>query len=213
MRSRFKHSGILFSWIIRIVCRTLWVDLTDHAGVARPDRREPVICAFWHDRIFMLPWIRKTWCENMPCIVLSSASRDGQIITDVCSQFGLEAARGSSSKPEKGLNAVIELATKMKAGFDVGITPDGPRGPRHTINPGLLKLAQITGKGILPVHIQFEKYWQLKTWDRFIVPKPFSHVHVTLDKLITIPRGLDKAEFEEHRQNLEDQMRAAAEPA
>lgn len=212
MRIRFKHAGILFSWLIRSLCRTLKIEINDQADILKSGPREPVIWAFWHNQMFMLPWIKEKWAGNVPAIILSSPSDDGQIVADICAQFGMEAARGSSSKPYKGMSALIMLATKLKAGFDVGITPDGPRGPCHRVNPGVLKLAQLTGRLIMPVHVQFENFWRLRTWDRFIVPKPFSRVLVTMATLIAIPRELDEEGFEQHRQGLEALMRAAAEP-
>lgn len=211
MRIRPKHTGLVFSWAIRAICRTLWMEITDRAGVLSTGLKAPVICAFWHNRIFMLPWIYTRLSRNIPCVILSSPSRDGQVITDICEQFGLEIVRGSSSKPEKGMNALIELVAKVRNGYSVGITPDGPRGPCYHLNPGVLKLAQVTGASILPVHIRFERYWQFNTWDRFMLPKPFSCVDITLDDLVTVPRHMDEADFEQKRQSLEDIMRKGAE--
>ena len=210
MRIRFKHTGLLISWIIRGICRTLRLEITDHAGLISPGLTTPVLWTGWHNRMFMLPWMYQRWSGQMPCIILCSASSDGQIIADTCAQFNLEAARGSSSRPEKGMSALIKLATRVKAGYNVGITPDGPRGPCYHLHPGVLKLAQLTGASIMPVHIQFEKFWQLKTWDRFILPKPFSRVLITFDDLVAIPRMLDEADFEQKRQTVEALMRSGA---
>ena len=210
MRIRFQHTGLVFSWLIRGICRTLRMEVVDHAGILRPEPQAPVIWTFWHNRIFMLPWLYERFSGHIPCIILSSPSNDGQIIADMCEQFSLEAARGSSSKPEKGMSALIKLATKMKAGYSVGITPDGPRGPCYQLNPGVLKLAQLTGTAIMPVHLQFESVWQFKTWDRFMVPKPFSRVRVVFDERMIIPRHLNEAEFETQRLAVEKVLQSGA---
>lgn len=210
MRINSKYTGLVISWIIRGVCRTLRLEITDDAGLITPGIARPVLWTGWHNRMFMLPWMYQRWSGHMPCIILSSPSSDGQIIADTCAQFRLEAARGSSSRPEKGMSALIKLAAKVKAGYNVGITPDGPRGPCYHLNPGVLKLAQLTGAPIMPVHIRFEKCWQFKTWDHFILPMPFSRVRVTFDELVTIPRELDEADFEQMRLSVQGIMRSGA---
>ena len=95
--------------------------------------------------MFLIPWLHHEWFANVPGTILTSPSGDGQIIADVCEAFGIEAERGSSSKPEKGMSALIALAAKAREGYEIGITPDGPRGPLHRVQPGIVKLAQLTG--------------------------------------------------------------------
>jgi hypothetical protein len=210
MRIRFKHTGLVVSWLLRGVGASLRYEVIDRAGLLQAKPRETLIWAFWHNRMFLIPYIHQRWFPDIPGCILSSPSGDGQIIADVCAQFDLEAARGSSSKPEKGMSALIKLAEKVKAGYDVGITPDGPRGPCYQMNPGLLKLAQLTGARIMPAHVQYEKWWEFKTWDRFQFPKPFSKVRIILDDPMSIPRRMDEAVFEQCRTELEAKLRAGA---
>jgi len=209
-RIRFQHTGLVLSWLLRGIGASLRYEVIDRAGLLKAQPREALIWVFWHNRMFLVPYLHQRWFPDIPGCILSSPSGDGKIIADVCEQFDLEAARGSSSKPEKGMSALIKLAEKVKAGYDIGITPDGPRGPCYQLNPGPLKLAQLTGARIMPAHVQYESCWEFKTWDRFQLPKPFSKVRIILDDPISIPRRLDEAQFEQHRRQIESVLRAGA---
>jgi Kdo2-lipid IVA 3' secondary acyltransferase len=207
MKLRFRHSGRVLSWLLRGIAATLTIEVTDHAGILHSQPRKPLIWAFWHNRLFLVPYIKESWQPHIPGCILTSPSADGQLIADYCAEFGLEAARGSSSKPEKGMSALIKLADKLKSGWDVGITPDGPRGPCYVLGPGVLKLAQLTGCAIMPLHVHYHSAWQFPTWDKFMLPKPFSTVQITLGTVSEIPRKMAEAEFSERLKELQENMR------
>jgi lysophospholipid acyltransferase (LPLAT)-like uncharacterized protein len=156
--------------------------------------------------MFLIPYVHERWFPHIPGCILSSPSGDGQVIADVCEAFGLEAARGSSSKPDKGMSALIRLAEKVKAGYDVGITPDGPRGPLYELHPGILKLAQLTGARIMPTHVSYEAKVEFSTWDRFQLPLPWSKVRIILDEPVALPRRLGEVEFEQARLTLQARL-------
>lgn len=207
VKIRFQHTGRVVSWLLRGIGASLRYEVDDRAGILTSTAvREPLIWAFWHNRMFLIPYIHQRWFPHIPGCILSSPSGDGQIIADVCAAFGLEAARGSSSKPDKGMSALIRLAEKVKAGYDVGITPDGPRGPVYQLHPGILKLAQLTGARIMPCHVEYDACWEFGTWDRFQLPKPFTTARFTLDEPFSIPRKMDEAAFEARRAALEAQL-------
>lgn len=208
MKIRFQHTGKIASWLIRGIAETLTLEVIDHAKILRSRIRPPLIWTFWHNRMFLIPYLHELWLPDVPGCILSSPSGDGQIIADACAAFRLEAVRGSSSR--KGMSALITLAEKVKAGYDVGITPDGPRGPCYHLNPGPLKLAQLTGALILPIHVHYDEAWEFKTWDRFQLPKPFSKARIILDHPVEIPRKLDDAAFEQMRLSIEQTMQAGA---
>ena len=115
--------------------------------------------------------------------------------------FGIDAVRGSSSRG--GIKALLSLKKWINNGYDVAITPDGPRGPRYVLAPGLILLAQKTQAGILPVRVEYSSFWRLKSWDQFQIPKPFSKVIIIFEPLQTIETGLDEAGFEEARARVE----------
>jgi Kdo2-lipid IVA 3' secondary acyltransferase len=191
--------------LMRGIGATLRFEVVDNAGAFVPSR-PGWIWAFWHNRMFVIPYIHDRWFAHIPGAILTSPSGDGQIIADVCATFGFEAARGSSSKPQKGLGALIMMAEKVKEGRDVGITPDGPRGPKYQLQPGIIKLAQLTGGGIVPVRVEYSRALRFKTWDGFMLPLPFSRVKITFEPVQTVPRKMTEEEFEDRRLRLEGAM-------
>jgi Kdo2-lipid IVA 3' secondary acyltransferase len=94
----------------------------------------------------------------------------------------------------------------VREGYDIGITPDGPRGPKYKIQPGIIKLAQLTGAAIMPVHIRYSRAIHFKTWDGFMLPLPFAKVTIIFDTPRTVPRRMTDAEFEQHRAEIERVM-------
>lgn len=202
---RIKNLGRWVAWLIRGIGCTLRYEVEDRAG-AFDTARPGWIWAFWHNRMFLIPYVHERWFAHIPGAILSSPSGDGQIIADVCATFGFEAARGSSSKPQKGLGALIMMAEKVAEGRDVGITPDGPRGPMYELQPGIIKLAQLTGGTIVPVRVEYSHALRFKTWDQFLLPLPFSRVKFVFEPVVTVPRRMNEAEFEQHRLRLQAAM-------
>lgn len=202
---RIKNIGKAIALLMRGIGATLRFEAVDHAG-AFNTARTGWIWAFWHNRMFVIPYIHEKWFAHIPGAILSSPSGDGQIIADVCATFGFEAARGSSSKPQKGLGALIMMAEKVKEGRDIGITPDGPRGPIYQLQPGIIKLGQLTGGTIVPVRVEYSHAIRFKTWDQFLLPLPFSKVRVIFEPTLTVPRKMTEEEFEEQRLKLETAM-------
>lgn len=139
-------------------------------------------------------------------VVLTSASHDGAALAAVARVLGLEAVRGSSSR--RGSAALREMVRAVGKGLDVTVTPDGPRGPRYRMSPGLIKLAQITRSPVMGVHVHYSRAIRLKTWDRFVVPLPFSRLTIIFDELLDVPRQLDDDAFESKRVEAENMMRA-----
>ena len=190
---------------MRGIGATLTFEVVDQAG-AFDAKRRGVIWSFWHNRMFLIPWLHDRWFAHVPGTILTSPSGDGQIIADVCESFGIEAERGSSSKPQQGMSALIALTSKVREGYDVGITPDGPRGPCFSLQPGIVKLAQLSGGVIMPVHVNYSRSIKFKTWDRFELPWPFAHVRITFAPPVTVPRRVSEEGFEEIRAALEKAM-------
>jgi lysophospholipid acyltransferase (LPLAT)-like uncharacterized protein len=196
--------GTLAGWVMRLLATTLRLEIRDHCGISNdPITIQPAIYILWHNRFFVVPPAWNRICLGLrKTVALTSASKDGAMVAAAMAVFGLDSIRGSSSR--RAVAALVGLKRALKDGFDVCLTPDGPRGPRYKVQPGFLKLAESTGAPIIPIHLQFSNAWRLKTWDRFVIPKPFSRVIVTFDKPITIPRGLDDAAFESERLKLEN---------
>jgi hypothetical protein len=159
----------------------------------KPDH-PPVIHAFWHNRMFLAAPFYERYCRGRTSYVFISRSRDGQFITDIAAYFGVRAVRGSSSR--HGMSAALAALRKSSdARTDIVITPDGPRGPRYQVQPGVLRLAQATGRPIVAVDIQLGWKIELKSWDRFQIPLPFSRCHVVLSEPIHVPPEANEEEL------------------
>lgn len=200
---RLQHPGRPVAWLIRCVASTLDVRSQNTAGydVAA---HGAVLWTFWHNRMFLVPWIYEALAARRPGFALTSPSGDGSVIADVCARFGVRAIRGSSSR--RGMQAMREMAAIAGQGHAIAITPDGPRGPKYRLNPGLIKLAQLTGAPVMPVHIRFARAVRLPTWDAFLLPVPFSRVEIELGAWHRVPRESTEEECEAARLELERVM-------
>lgn len=203
--------GTLAGWLMRAWCATLRVEIEDRCGIGRAGSFEgPVIYGLWHNRIFCVPSAWRRLCgRSRETVVLTSASHDGAMLARAVGVFGLGAVRGSSSR--RGVAALVALRKTLREGRDVCVTPDGPRGPRYVLQPGLVKLAEASGAPVVPIHVGFTSAWRLKSWDRFGLPKPFSRVRVIFDEALAVPGGLSESEFATWRDRIESVLRAGVE--
>lgn len=150
--------------------------------------KEPFIVAFWHGELLMQPFLYKKVRGNHPIAVMISEHFDGELIARTIKYFGFAAIRGSSKKG--GAKVLIQALKKLKAGCDVAITPDGPRGPRYSVAPGIVGLSQKSNAYIVPFSYTASAFWELKSWDRFIIPKPFCTIIFSVGKPLRVD-GLD----------------------
>jgi lysophospholipid acyltransferase (LPLAT)-like uncharacterized protein len=152
-------------------------------------RDVPVAFVVWHNRLFLTPEIFRRYRGGRPLVALISASGDGAWLTAFFSLVGMRAARGSSSR--LGREAATALVEAQRAGYDIGITPDGPRGPCYDLKPGVVIVPRRTNAPLLLIGGEFTAAWQLKSWDRFYLPKPFSRVRLHCE-LITSHQLADR---------------------
>ena len=135
--------------------------------------------------------------RNRGIVVLTSQNRDGEYIARVIQRFGYGAARGSSTRGSHG--ATIDALRALKSGKDVGLTMDGPRGPRYVAKKGAAFIARKSGNPVVPFNISVEKKWVMRSWDHFQIPRPFSRAIV----LIGDPIYVDAASTREEIQAIE----------
>jgi lysophospholipid acyltransferase (LPLAT)-like uncharacterized protein len=196
-------------YLLQVWARTLRYKVEDQAEVVHKPVTKNYIGCLWHNRLLVLPFILRRFTPNRRGAALISASRDGDLLTDAIRRFGFEVIRGSSSK--MGASALLQLSEVLDKGGDVVITPDGPRGPVYELGPGPIFLAQKTGASVLPINLEYSSCWRFKSWDRFILPRPFSKVRVTFGEPQQIPNTASDADFEMERQRLQNRMMALVE--
>ncbi len=135
-------------------------------------RNERFILSFWHRRLFMMPLAYPFLRKDRGVAILSSDSKDGERSAATWRWFGIHAVRGTAS--DDGAKALVRMIQAVKKGWDFGITPDGPRGPLMELKPGTIALARKTGAWIVPVTLAFDHSFELRTWDRMVIPFPFA---------------------------------------
>jgi len=200
---RQRLAGRVLTVFIKLLGLTLHCRLEDPHGLAQTT--QPVIWIFWHNCLIAAPLNKVRFSGRAPASALASASKDGAVIESMITSFGVKTVRGSSSR--RGVAALIALKKALKAGQQLFVTPDGPRGPRYHLQAGVVKLAQSSGAPIIPVRFTHSSSWRLKSWDRFHVPKPFSRITIHLDEMIKVPAKLDENTFESYRSKVEDTLR------
>jgi len=189
--------------------RTVRYEIDDRAGIVGQPVRENYIGVLWHNRLLIFPLVLRRFFPNRDGAALISASRDGDLLSDAIHRFNYDVVRGSSSK--LGASGLLQLSDVLGGGRDVVITPDGPRGPAYELGPGLVFLAQKTGAPVLPINMEYSSCWRVKTWDRFIIPKPFSKVRVTIGQPEHVRSTSTDQEFESERLRLQNAMMSLVE--
>jgi lysophospholipid acyltransferase (LPLAT)-like uncharacterized protein len=196
---------------IRTVAATIRFTLDDRSGLFPGEPpAEKVIFAVWHNRLALVLMIyRRHVTRRAPARRLAgmvSASRDGGFLVEVLRFFAIEPVRGSSSR--RGARALREMIGWAQRGYDLAITPDGPRGPCYAVQEGVIVAAQHTGLAIVPASYHLTWKIRLKSWDRFQVPLPFARCEVTAGRVLRVPAEASAAEREELRLQLEAELRA-----
>lgn len=176
---------------------------------------EPLFTAIWHNRLMLAPFfvlmIKKS-NKNRQTFALASRHGDGQFISKIMARFGSEPILGStrdSRKASRGIDIANfrKIFTSLKKGGSIAITPDGPRGPSQKVNGELINIARISGAGILPLSYSASRFRKLKTWDKFLVPLPFSKISFVCDEqVIYVPKDASESEVLELTKKVEDRM-------
>ncbi|HNV45499.1 MAG TPA: lysophospholipid acyltransferase family protein [Spirochaetota bacterium] len=176
------------------------VDEENEQSIYRRGSR-PIYCS-WHQRFF--PGIAFFPKRNKIAIMISP-SADGELIARVVKILGWHPSRGSSSR--RGKEALMELRRLAAERYSIGHIVDGPKGPFGEVKPGLISMAQHSGLPILPTITSAERRWVFGSWDRFMVPKPFSRIIIRFGKEIPVPSEIGDAQFEELRRQVERTLR------
>ena len=194
----FRLVPFLGAHLLKLWMGTLRVRFEGGAAVQElVDRDARFILAFWHRRLVMMPlaypFLRRQGGEDRGVAILSSDSRDGERSAATWRFFRIHAVRGTAS--DDGAKALVRMIKAVREGWDFGITPDGPRGPAQRLKPGVLALARKTGAWIVPVCVSADRRAVLKTWDRMVLPLPFSTVTVRYGTPVQLaPKGDDASD-------------------
>jgi len=193
--------GILGSILARALVMTLRVTFEGEEKLERiRANKQKIIYALWHGQLLILTCLLR----NRDIHPIISEHRDGEMVARVVKRLGYTPVRGSSTRG--GVKVLLEILTKLGNKYDLAITPDGPRGPRWKVQQGVVFLAQKTGLPIVPSANGAERFWELKSWDRFRIPKPFSRALVLYGDPIFIPAELDREGHNELMKTLEETL-------
>lgn len=205
-----KTSRFLALWIIPFVGSILIriIYFTSKKRFYLPDVSplEPVIFASWHGDLLMQPYVYHKFRTIPKAKVIISEHFDGLLISKVISFFGLESIHGSSTRG--GAKVLIQALKGLSEGYDIGITPDGPKGPRHSMSDGIVILAQKRQASVIVFSCRPSSFWQLSSWDRFVIPKPFC----TLDFYASSPISLVGLEMEDAKKIVQQALMEHALP-
>jgi lysophospholipid acyltransferase (LPLAT)-like uncharacterized protein len=171
------------------------------------DQGQHIIAAFWHQRLLMMPFLPRRGKVGM----LVSQHRDGEFIARAVKLFGVDSIRGSTTRG--GISALRGMIRFFRAGGNIAITPDGPQGPKHIVQVGVVELARQTGAPIVPVTYSASRRKVFRSWDNFILPLPFCRVAYVWGEPLFVPREIDKDGLEESRLLLQERMRQITEEA
>lgn len=204
---RSETVRLLACWLaanyIRLIHATHKVTVENrHIPESFWNQKKPFIMAFWHGRILMMPYI---WPKSHSFHMLASQHRDGLLISRTVAHLGIDSIAGSTSRGAGP--AVRAIIKKIKEGGCVGITPDGPRGPRMRSSDGVINIARLSGVPILPVTYSAAPSRYMNTWDRFLLPKPFGKGIVYVwGEPIMVPRDASDEDIAAFNQLLEERL-------
>jgi lysophospholipid acyltransferase (LPLAT)-like uncharacterized protein len=176
---------------------TLRVSVSYEEGAQKTLDERPLVASFWHSCMIPATYLFR----DMGIRVMSSYSYDGEYMGRIIKRFGFVAVKGSSSR--NPIRALLGLRRALDDGWTVAFTLDGPRGPRHKVKPGPVGLGKSSGLALTTFHAAVEKAWVLNSWDRMMIPYPFSRVLVRVGKLIHVPGDANEAELERYTAQLQ----------
>lgn len=206
-------AGLIGATFIRFLDRTSRWRLRGRWARGRDWRDDhPSLFVFWHGRQLLMPAVYRRVRKlgrSKGFFALRSRHRDGQIIASVLERLGIQTIAGSSTRG--GTEASLEIIEKLRAGFDVIITPDGPKGPPCVLKPGVVRIAQLSGAPIYPAAAAVRGFFKVKSWDSMVVPFPFTSGEATIGDPIYVRPEASDVELEQVRTELEHRLNSLCE--
>ncbi len=194
-----KVGGVIIPPLAYLLMRIIWFTTSKKFHFITPIGEEQHVCVCWHGELFMSPQAYRAIHKKHPASAIISSHFDGSLIASTLNLFHIRPLRGSS---RKGAQQVLLQAFKsIKKGEEVLITPDGPKGPRHHMSDGAIGIALKSKLPIFVMNFRAESFWQFKSWDQFVIPKPFTKVDFYIQSI-----SLEDMELDEAREHLSDKM-------
>ena len=199
-----KPLTFVFVGLIKCLSYTFRLTIVDPCDFLKRHPIDPVIYAFWHNRLIgTSPLAHRYGREKIA--VLISLSRDGEYIADIIEGFGFSTIRGSSSKG--GVKAVRDISEYVvNKRHSIAVTPDGPRGPKYVVQPGVIWAASRTAIPIIPVGVNTKHHWRLNSWDQTQIPKPFTETEMIIGEPINVNKNLSSGELKEYQTLLRNRL-------
>lgn len=190
-----------FYLLINLIGKTLRYEMVGAENLNLIGKKSKLpIYALWHNRIFAGAFRLR----GRKIVVITSQSFDGEYIARFLLRFGYGAIRGSSTRG--GIGALVEMIRLMRAGLPMAFTVDGPKGPKYIAKSGAILLAKKTGNPILPLSVELERFWTIKSWDNLQIPKPFSRALFSFAEPIYVAQDAQENETEEKREELQTKL-------
>jgi lysophospholipid acyltransferase (LPLAT)-like uncharacterized protein len=177
--------------LVYFLMRILWWTSSKKFHFISPVSDAQHVCVCWHGELLMSPQAYRKIHRKQPASAIISSHFDGSLIAGTLQLLGIRPLRGSTKKGAK--QVLLQAFKSIKKGEEVLITPDGPRGPRHSMSDGAVGIALKSDLPIFIMNFTAEKYWQLKSWDRFVIPKPFTKVDFYLQSITLEGMSFDEA--------------------
>lgn len=200
-RLAIRSADLMFYLLIKFIGKTVRFETEGWENLEKIESSGRIpIYTFWHNRIFLATY----FFRHRGIVVMSSPSFDAEYIKRFIRRFGYGAVRGSSTRG--GVGALVKMIRLMRDGLPAGFSIDGPRGPRYVAKSGANMLAKKTGNPVLPFIIEAEKYWEIGSWDRLQIPKPFCRAKVFIAEPIYVEKEAGDAEIENSRKLLQTKL-------
>lgn len=208
LKLRERLAFYAFGWAVKILttlmfmtCRVRVFGREIEENYLRENPGKGLLYASWHRGLFYFVYFYR----NLKFVVMASASKDGELAAQATQRFGWIPARGSSSR--RGSEALVEMQRLVEKGHRAGLVVDAPTGPPYISKIGIIILAKRTGLPLIPVMWNVDRCWRLKSWDRSIIPKPFSKiVYMYDDRFLHVPPDASHDECEDFRKKLDDML-------
>ncbi len=187
-------------FFLQLIVRFIYLSSKKKFHYPNVSEEEPLVVAVWHGDLLMQPLSYRNFRKNGKAKIIVSEHKDGLIIKKVCEYLDIGSIPGSSSKG--GIKALKNALRALKSGFDVAITPDGPRGPRFSIADGIVAISKKTDTRIVVFSSKPQSYWQINSWDKFVIPKPFG----IIDFYVSEPFSIEHLNLDEAKNYIKEKM-------